>query len=148
MLDAVHLYKSYNHGILCCALMFARNYPARIHHSCHRSQLCNSSSCGKTPVYHSGVWGKPAKRKTIRNEYCVILLIARHSQCKLGLCEISDNHNCYIWVFKAKWHFQKIYIMDIKTQLAHRCTAEYSLITREMQLSISIISIISPWFHS
>lgn len=48
--------------------MFARNYPARIHHSCHRSQLCNSSSCGKTPVYHSGVWEKSARRKTIRNE--------------------------------------------------------------------------------
>ena len=34
-------------------------YRARIRRSCHRSQQCSSSSCGRTPVYHSAVWETP-----------------------------------------------------------------------------------------
>lgn len=84
-----------------CALVFAWNYPARIHHSCHQSRLCNFSSCGKTPVYHFGVWGKPAERKRSRNKWFEILMI-------------SDNDHFYIQGFsKQDWYY--------------RATAEYRL---------------------
>lgn len=38
-----------------------KTYPARIHHSCLRSQWCNSSSSGRILGFHSGAWQIPTK---------------------------------------------------------------------------------------
>lgn len=109
--------------MLCSDLfLYFCNYPARIHHSCHRSLLCNSSSCGKTPICRFAVWGKPDKDKRSPD----ILTVVR---------ELSDSEHFHVQGFPNK-HDNLLSVWAILISMAlkiYTYWARVSFITGDLQ---------------